>query len=506
MGILHYVLLCFFTLILIIKLCSEYIKYRKFPPSPFALPIVGHLHLVKKKPLYKSLQTLAEKYGPIIFLKFGSRPVLVVSSTSAVEECFIKNDIIFANRPPHSVAGDHLSYNYSVLGWVPCGHQWRNLHSISAIKAFSSNSLQMPAYICDEEVRFVIRGLFETRTPQKVDLKTMLSELTFNMIMRGIAGKRCFESGMGKEEKKRVLRYLKETFVPVMTMEFGDFFPNLRRVCFRGVDYRMEKLRKERKIFNQGLIEECRLTKLESSPVAGKKCMISNLLSLQDSDPKQYTDDTIQGLISTMLSAGTETTALTMEWAMSLLVNHPEVLWKAHSEIEKIIQQGRLLDESDILKLPYLNCIINETLRLYPVAPLLVPHFSSKECTVGGYTVPPETMLLGNAWAIHRDPKLWVDPAKFMPERFEGGEIEKVDALKFIPFGIGRLSCPGSVLAMRMIGLALGTLIQCFEWERIGSDPKPLVMDPIVELDNNNGINIDFDGDDMEMEEIDGPL
>ncbi|KAF6176218.1 hypothetical protein GIB67_023509 [Kingdonia uniflora] len=471
MELLYYAFLSVFTL-LIAKLCFQLNHNKKnLPPTPLALPIVGHLHLLKK-PLYKSLQTLTEKYGPIIFLKFGPRPVLVVSSTSAIEECFTKNDIVFANRV-RSVSGDHLSYNYSVLAWVPYGHKWRNLRRITAIEAFSTNSLQRSACIRNEEVQFLIRGLFEATNggSQKVDLKITLTELTFNVIMRGIAGKRCFESGMDKEEKKHVLKYFKETFVPAMKMELGDFFPALRRVCFRSLDNRMEKLQKEREIFNQDLIEE-RRRKIDSSPTSmkNKKCMIDDLLLLQKADLEQYSDNTIKGLVSTMLTAGTDTTALTIEWAMALLVNHPEVLHKAHSEIERNIQQGRLLDESDLPKLLYLNCIINETLRLYPVAPLLIPHFSSEDCTVGGYNVPRGTMLIGNAWAIHRDPKVWVEPSRFMPERFEGGETEKVDGYKFIPFGVGRRSCPGSGLAMRVVGLALGTLIQCFEWKRIGEE------------------------------------
>ncbi|KAF6176230.1 hypothetical protein GIB67_023521 [Kingdonia uniflora] len=370
MELLYYVFLSLFTL-LIAKLCFQ-LKYKKnLPPTPLALPIVGHLHLLKK-PLHKSLQTLTEKYGPIIFLKFGSIPVLVVSSTSAVEECFTKNDIVFANRG-HSVAGDHVSYNYSVLGWVPYGHQWRNLRRITAVQTFSTYSLQRSECIRNEEVRYFTRGLFDITKgeSQKVDLKTTFSELAFNVIMMGIAGKRCFESGMDKEEEMCLLVYLKETYVPVITMELGDFFPALRRVFFRGADNRMEKLQKEREIFNQDLIDECRR---KNDISMKKKCMIDNLLSLQKADPEQYSDDTIKGLIMTMLTAGTDTTAITMEWAMALLVNHPEVLHKASSEIERNIQHGRLLEESDLPKLPYLNCIVNETLRLYPVGPLLIPH------------------------------------------------------------------------------------------------------------------------------------
>lgn len=168
-----------------------------------------------------------------------------------------------------------------------------------------------------------------------------------------------------------------------------------------------------------------------------------------------------------MLLAGTDTSAVTIEWAMSNLVNNPEVLEKARAELDSKVGQEYLIDEPDLSKLHYLQSVISETLRLYPAAPLLVPHQSSDDCTVGGYHVPRGAILLVNAWAIHRDPKLWNDPDNFRPERFEKGECE---AHKLMPFGLGRRACPGSGLAQRVVGLTLGSLIQCFEWLRIDED------------------------------------
>lgn len=168
-----------------------------------------------------------------------------------------------------------------------------------------------------------------------------------------------------------------------------------------------------------------------------------------------------------MLSAGSDTSSLTIEWAMSLLLNHPKVLDKARAELDAVVAESRLVDESDLSKLPYLQNIINETLRLFPAAPLLVPHESSDDCTIGGYDVARGTMLLVNAWAIHRDPKVWEDPMSFRPERFEDGENQ---AYGFIPFGVGRRSCPGAGLGNRVVGLALAALIQCFDWVRIGDE------------------------------------
>lgn len=176
-------------------------------------------------------------------------------------------------------------------------------------------------------------------------------------------------------------------------------------------------------------------------------------------------------MLQVILIAGTETSSTTIEWAMSLLLNHPETMHKAWAEIGAEVGQDKLLDETDLPKLTYLKSIISETFRLFPPTPFLLPHESSEDCTVGGYNVPRGTMLMVNSWAIHRDPMLWVDATRFMPERFEGSAEEgEMYNYKLLPFGLGRRACPGAVLGKKMVGLVLGALIQCFEWNRIGNE------------------------------------
>ncbi|KAF4393448.1 hypothetical protein F8388_023252 [Cannabis sativa] len=128
-----------------------------------------------------------------------------------------------------------------------------------------------------------------------------------------------------------------------------------------------------------------------------------------------------------------------------------------------------------VSKLPYLQCVISETLRLYPAGPLLVPHYSSNDCTISRYDVPHGTILLVNAWATHRDPKLWKDADSFIPERFENINSENNEGYKLMPFGLGRRACPGKSLAQRMMGLTLGSLIQCFDWKRIDDNEIDMV-------------------------------
>ncbi|KAL2894882.1 Cytochrome P450 81D11 [Bienertia sinuspersici] len=155
-----------------------------------------------------------------------------------------------------------------------------------------------------------------------------------------------------------------------------------------------------------------------------------------------------------------------MEWAVTLLLKYPEIHNKARKEIDQHVGHDRLIEEQDLHNLPYLNCIINETLRMYPAAPIIPPHESSEDCVVGGYRIPQGTMLNVNLWAIQNDPKVWDEPSKFKPERFENVEGNRI-GYKFMPFGSGRRACPGQNLATRVVGLTLGSLIQCFQWEAV---------------------------------------
>ena len=180
-----------------------------------------------------------------------------------------------------------------------------------------------------------------------------------------------------------------------------------------------------------------------------------------------------------MVGAGTETTSTTTEWAMALLLNHPEKPKKAQAEIDAAVGTSSLITPDDVPRLGYLQSIINETLRLYPAAPLLLPHESSADCKVAGYDVPRGTMLLVNVYAIHRDPAAWEDPAEFRPERFEDGEAE---GRLLMPFGMGRRKCPGETLALRTVGLVLGTLIQCFDWDRVDG--------AVVDMTESSGLTI----------------
>ncbi|GMN26504.1 hypothetical protein TIFTF001_001329 [Ficus carica] len=465
-GFYLYLLLFLSIFLLIRKLVFH--QTKNSPPKPFSIPIIGHLHLLKP-PIYLTLQTLSQKYGPIFSLRVGCQSFLVLSSPSAVEDCITKNDILFANRPS-STASDLMSYDHTSIVTAPYGHLWRSLRRLITIEIFSQISLNKSSSVREELVRSLVRQVI--KGPKRADLNYAFGVLVFNMAMRMVSGKEYIDEEIfGTAVGRQRLREAKDAFCPQQILNMNDFFPVLRVFGYKNIEKSLIRMQRKRDEFISGLIDEFQQNKIGLLDFKKGKTLVETLLSLQESEPEFYSDNIIKSVSQIMFVAGTETSSTTMEWAMSLLLNHPEVIQKLTSEIDDQVGYERFLQDSDLPKLPYLRCVISEVLRLYPAAPLLVPHFSSQDCTIKGYHIPRGTTLLVNAWAIHRDPNVWEEPTEFKPERFEATVMDREkEGFKYLPFGVGRRACPGSPLAIRAVSLAIGTLIHCFDWERVGEE------------------------------------
>ncbi|KAJ0804701.1 putative isoflavone 2'-hydroxylase [Helianthus annuus] len=479
--------LSLFSLIYLFKLVIHK-KTKNLPPSPPSLPIIGHLHLING-PIHRVLQHLASKYGPIMSLRFGTRQVLVITSPSAAQECFTTNDIALANIPL-LLTGKYLSYNCTSVGSAPYGQLWRDLRRIMTLELFSTTRLKHYMGVRQDEVRSLIKDLLKDsfKDFSIFEMRSRIQGMSFNIIMNIIADKGLYgtkvEDVKEASEFKKVIR---DIFEVSGTSNPSDFIPFLRWIDYQGLEKKLLKLQKKSDRFIQNLIEKY---KSKRSGLKGNAMkFIDAMLSLQESEPEYYTDDVIKSNILILLLAGTDTSSVTIEWALSLLLNHPNVLKKARAQIDEFVGNKRLVQETDLPNLPYIQCIINETLRLFPAIPLLIPHEPSEDCTIGGFDVARGTMVLVNAWAIHRDPMAWDDPLNFKPERFEK-VINK--GYQFIPFGMGRRQCPGSGLANRVIWLVLASLIQCFEWERVGEELVGLLEGKGLTMPKNEPLTARF--------------
>ncbi|KAK6151224.1 hypothetical protein DH2020_016156 [Rehmannia glutinosa] len=472
---------------------------KNLPPSPpGGLPIIGHVHLFKNL-LHRTLHDFSHKAGPIFTLRFGSRPVVVVSSSTLVEECFNKNDLVLANRPVASVDRKSLGFSPTTVIGAPYGDHWRNLRKLCDLEVFGTTRLASFLSIRVDERDRMISSLYKISSVgfAKVDVESKIVELTFNNIMRMVAGKRYYgEEAEDDEEAKRFRDLTKEALELTSASNPGEIFPILRFIGMNGLEKKLAVHSRKTDEFMRGLLDEHRRGKRQNT-------MVDRLLALQETKPAYYTDEVITGLIVVRgrlewvvngaghivtptydtLKNGPDNSGIdasssaARKWWKSqhLLLNHPEIMDKARQEIDTHVGHDRMVEEQDLPKLRYLHFIILETLRLFPSVPMLVPHVPSQDVEIGGYNVPKGTMVLVNAWAIHRDPNVWDEPLSFKPERFENLELENH---KLLPFGMGKRACPGAGLAQKFVGLALGSLIQCFDWKRISEEKIDMTESP----------------------------
>ena len=166
-----------------------------------------------------------------------------------------------------------------------------------------------------------------------------------------------------------------------------------------------------------------------------------------------------------------DTTPIAIEWAFAELLRHPRAMKKAQEELERVVGLHRMVEESDLPKLPYLAKVVKESLRLHHLGPFLL-HYTKQDCNLAGYHISKGSSVLVCSWAMGRDPNLWPDPEEFVPERFENSSVDvKGRDFQLLPFGSGRRGCPGMSYAMVVVSLVLAQLVHCFDWQLLGGMP-----------------------------------
>ena len=185
-----------------------------------------------------------------------------------------------------------------------------------------------------------------------------------------------------------------------------------------------------------------------------------------------------------MITAGMDTTAISVEWAMAELIKNPRVQQKAQAELDHVIGFNRVMTESDFSNLPYLQCVAKEAMRLHPPTPLMLPHRANANVKIGGYDIPKGSNIHVNVWAVARDPTVWKNPEEFRPERFMEEDVNmKGHDFRLLPFGAGRRVCPGAQLGINLVTSMLGHLLHHFEWA-----PSKGVKPDALDLSENPGL------------------
>ncbi|NP_001312090.1 flavonoid 3'-monooxygenase [Nicotiana tabacum] len=454
------------------------------PPGPKPWPIIGNLVHMGPKP-HQSTAAMARTYGPLMHLKMGFVDVVVVASASVAAQFLKTHDANFSSRPPNSGA-KHLAYNYQDLVFAPYGPRWRMLRKICSVHLFSAKALDDFSHVRQDEVRTLTRAL-ASAAQKPVKLGQLLNVCTTNALAQVMLGRRVFADANGgvdpqaEEFKSMVV----EAMVLAGVFNVGDFIPALDWLDIQGVAAKMKKLHARFDAFLTSILEEHKSNQFGETKE--HEDLLSTLISLKkeegDNEGGKLTDSEIKALLLNLFIAGTDTSSSTVEWAIAELIRNPRILAQAQHEIDKVVGKNRLVMESDLAQLTYLEAIVKETLRLHPSTPLSLPRIASESCEINGYFIPKGSTLLVNVWAIARDPNEWVNPLEFRPERFlPGGEKPKVDVrgndFEVIPFGAGRRICAGMNLGIRMVQLITATLIHAFNWDLpIGQSSEKLNME-----------------------------
>lgn len=196
--------------------------------------------------------------------------------------------------------------------------------------------------------------------------------------------------------------------------------------------------------------------------------ILSMLVTVRDQADQPMTDRELRDQLMTLMVAGHETTATAMAWALYWTHYFPEVGEKLRLELNTL---GENPNPVDIVKLPYLNAVCNETLRIYPVGISFFPREVREPVELLGYELPAGSVLTASIYLLHQREDIYPEPKKFKPERF----LERsFSPYEFMPFGGGARSCIGSALAQYEMKLVLATILSNYQLELVEKRPvKP---------------------------------
>ncbi|MED6146299.1 hypothetical protein PIB30_033220 [Stylosanthes scabra] len=465
-------------LILLPLLSRKLRQTTPFPPGPKGLPIIGNMNIMDQL-THRGLANLAKQYGGVLHLRIGFRHMVAISNPEAARQVLQVHDNIFSNRPA-TIAITYLTYDRADMAFAHYGPFWRQMRKLCVMKLFSRKRAESWQSVRDE-VNTAVKTIGKN-LGNPVNVGEVVFSLTKNIIYRAAFGS---SSQEGQDEFISILQEFSKLFG---AFNLADFIPYLGWIDPQGINARLVKARGALDGFIDKIIDE-HVEKNRKGGDGEESDMVDELLAFYGEEAKlnnesddlqnsiRLTKDNIKAIIMDVMFGGTETVASAIEWAMAELMRSPSDLKRVQQELASVVGLDRHVEESDFEKLPYLKCVIKETLRLHPPIPLLL-HETAEDSTVSGYFVPKGSRVMINAWAIGRDKDSWEDPETFRPSRFldQGVADFKGSNFEFIPFGSGRRSCPGMQLGLYALELAVAHLLHCFTWE-LPDGKKPSEMD-----------------------------
>ncbi|KAB0346977.1 hypothetical protein FD754_011834 [Muntiacus muntjak] len=387
----------------------------KLPPGPTPLPIVGNILQINTKNVSKSISKLAEDYGPVFTLYFGMKPTVVLHGYEAVKQVLIDQGDKFSGRGSLPVA-DHINQGLGIV--FSNGEIWKQTRrfSLMVLRNMGMGKRTIEHRI-QEEALCLVEALKKTNG-SPCDPTFLLSYAPCNVICSIIFRNR-FE-------------YSDENFLALA----------------RSLD-------ENATIFSTPWIEE------------------------KHNKQSEFTVDNLITTLWDVLTAGIETTSITLRYGLLLLLKHPEVTAKVQEEINRVVGRSRSPCMQDRSCMPYTDAVIHEIQRYIDLLPNNVPHAAAQDIKFREYLIPKGTTILTSLTSVLHDGKEFPNPEQFDPGHFldKCGNFKKSDY--FMAFSAGKRVCVGEGLARMELFLLLVSILQHFTLKPL-VDPKNIDTTPLL--------------------------
>ncbi|KAH7279805.1 hypothetical protein KP509_37G038100 [Ceratopteris richardii] len=449
-----FIVLSLLVLLLLPKLLRRFAA--NLPPGPLGLPFIGCLYRYAQGITPQTLAYLTSKYGDIFMVKLGQRNVVIVSSPELATEVLHTNGVEFASRT-RSLLFNVITGTGQDLVFADYGEHYKNVRKICTPPFFSGKAIQRCREGWEEEITMIVKYIRDVPSASTSGLiiKDYLLLMMYNVVYRMLFSRRfsglddpLYMEIMGLNAKSRSL-------IINPLSRHGEFFPSLKPFMGKFLDQVRDANQQRMDFFRRAFLEE--LKKQGGATQAAVGCIL-------DAQARgEITEETVLYLIQNINVAGIDTTVAAMEWGIGELVNNSHTQDEILDELDKVVGKGVPLTEPDIARLPYLQAVVKEVLRYHMVIPMLLPHMNLQPAKIGKYDIPAGSKVLINAWRMAMDPNHWEKPDLFDPARFLKTNISMSgNDMRFIPFGSGRRSCPGMAMAVTIMSLTFGRLVQEF--------------------------------------------
>ncbi|KAG1899835.1 cytochrome P450 [Suillus fuscotomentosus] len=406
------------------------------PPSPPTWRLRGHF-LPPRDP-FLTVARWIDEYGPLITIRLGMQNIVIIGRHKAAMDIMEKQGRMLADRPRLVAAGEILSRGLS-LGFCHAGDRLRRLRRAlhTHLQPKSADAYE-PLQI--SQARTLILNILDDPS----NFQNHAITYAASTILEIAYGKTSPTSATDPEVREA--RHIMSRFRTVLRpgAYWVDSIPWLKYLPWYALDLKDEYKRSTRLYTDQLNRVKLQMRNEDIGPSFSKYI-------LENGHLYNLTEMEMAYLSGAFFGAGTETTATAICTVLMAAAHFPEEQAKIQAELDAVIGRERAPTFADKPSLPRLEAFISEGLRWRPLSPFGVPHRTTEDVIWENYCIPAGTTVIGNHWAISRDPEVYPEPEAFKPQRWIDDQGRLRDDLTFFVYGFGRRVCPGQHVANRSV-------------------------------------------------------